>query len=47
MIEEVISTLYIPDNISHISSSVKREAIYEKFRPMISVNRAFTEQELA
>jgi hypothetical protein len=43
MIEDVISTLYVPEFASHISSScAKREALYEKFRSKISINGALS-----
>lgn len=43
MIEDVISALYIPDYASPISSSsAKRDALYKKFKPKISVNRALS-----
>lgn len=43
MIEDVISTFDTLDYASHISSSsAKREALYEKFKSKISVNRALS-----
>lgn len=43
MIENVVNTLYSPNYTSHIgSSSAKREALYEKFKTRISVNRALS-----
>ena len=43
MIEDVINTFNTLDYASHISSSsAKREALYEKFKPKISVNRALS-----
>src|SRR6266852_5470494 len=43
MIEDVISTFNTLEYASHISSSsAKREALYEKFKPKISVNRALS-----
>ena len=43
MLEVVLSIFNVPDYTSHASSSSAiREALYEKFKPKISVNRALS-----